>query len=78
MACLAATLDLKTEKVNAHSRVITSVDFSPDGSKIVSGSYDETIKVWGEPPVESNCRMPTCRSHGVLPSESCHADQFPH
>ena len=25
---------------------ISSVQFSPDGSKIVSGSYDQTIKVW--------------------------------
>ena len=34
------------EKTNAHSREITSVAFSPDGTKIVSGSYDQTIKVW--------------------------------
>ena len=46
MACLAATLDLKTEKTNAHSDYIRSVAFSPDGSKIVSGSDDKTIKVW--------------------------------
>jgi WD40 repeat protein len=32
--------------MNAHSQLITSVAFSPDGTKIVSGSYDETIKVW--------------------------------
>ena len=43
----AATLELKTEKANAHSSGITSVQFSPDGSKIVSaGTYDKTIKVW--------------------------------
>ena len=35
-----------SEKMNAHSQLITSVAFSPDGTKIVSGSYDETIKVW--------------------------------
>ena len=34
------------EKTNAHSDWITSVQFSPDGSKIVSGSSDQTIKVW--------------------------------
>ena len=44
---MAATLDLKTEKTNAHSDDINSVHFSPDGSKIVSGSGDKTIKVWG-------------------------------
>ena len=35
-----------SEKMNAHSHGVRSVAFSPDGSKIVSGSYDETIKVW--------------------------------
>ena len=39
-------LDLKTEKTNAHSGDIDSVAFSPDGTKIVSGSRDKTIKVW--------------------------------
>ena len=43
---LTATLELVTEKSNAHSSNITSVGFSPDGKKIVSGSYDMTIKVW--------------------------------
>ena len=35
-----------SEKTNAHSGWITSVAFSPDGTKIVSGSADQTIKVW--------------------------------
>ena len=26
--------------------LISSVAFSPDGSKIISGSYDSTIRVW--------------------------------
>ena len=34
------------EKTNAHSGIIMSVAISPDGTKIVSGSYDKTIKVW--------------------------------
>ena len=34
------------EKTDAHGSVFTSVAFSPDGTKIVSGSYDRTIKVW--------------------------------
>ena len=46
MACLADTLELLSEKTDAHSNWIMSVAFSPDGTKIVSGSYDQTIKVW--------------------------------
>ncbi len=51
LACPADALGLLSEKTNAHSNMITSVAFSPDGTKIVSGSYDKTIKVWdsGEP-----------------------------
>ena len=52
---MAATLDLKTEKTNAHSNQIRSVAFSPDGTKIVSGSDDQTIKVWGA------LRAPNCQ-----------------
>ena len=46
MACLADKLGLLSEKINAHSERIKSVAFSPDGTKIVSGSYNKTIKVW--------------------------------
>ena len=38
-----------TEKSNAHSSNITSVGFSPDGKTIVSGSWDQTLKVWELP-----------------------------
>ena len=41
-----ASLELKAEKQSAHSNGVTSVAFSPDGSTIVSGSDDKTIKVW--------------------------------
>jgi WD40 repeat protein len=42
----AASLELKVEKQSAHSGEINAVAFSPDGSTIVSGSDDQTIKVW--------------------------------
>ena len=40
------SLELKAEKQSAHSGTICSVGFSPDGTTIVSGSADKTIKVW--------------------------------
>ena len=46
MACLAVKLEQLSEKTNAHSDYVMSVAFSPDGTKIVSGSADRTIKVW--------------------------------
>jgi WD40 repeat protein len=46
LACLAGKLELLSEKTDAHNGYIRSVAFSPDGTKIVSGSEDKTIKVW--------------------------------
>jgi WD40 repeat protein len=49
---MADKLGLLSEKTKAHSGYISyiyyinSVVFSPDGTKIVSGSDDKTIKVW--------------------------------
>jgi WD40 repeat protein len=41
-----ASLELKAEKQSAHYDIVRCVAFSPDGSTIVSGSDDNTIKVW--------------------------------
>jgi WD40 repeat protein len=35
-----------SKKTDAHSHWVMSVAFSPDGTKVVSGSFDKTIKVW--------------------------------
>ena len=39
-------MELLSQKTDAHRKLIASVAFSPDGTKIVSGSWDKTIKVW--------------------------------
>ena len=40
------SLELKAEKQSAHSGSVYSVAFNNDGTKIISGSSDWTIKVW--------------------------------
>ena len=39
-------MELKAEKQGAHSDSVYSVAFSPDGTTIVSGSSEHSIKVW--------------------------------
>ena len=43
---IAMLINCVAEKTTAHSEGICSVSFSPDGTKIVSGSFYQTIKVW--------------------------------
>jgi WD40 repeat protein len=43
---MATLINCVAEKTNADSNYMRSVAFSPDGTKIVSGSNDGTIKVW--------------------------------
>jgi WD40 repeat protein len=46
LACLAGKLEMLSEKTDAHNGYVVSVAVSPDGTKMVSGSLDKTIKVW--------------------------------
>jgi WD40 repeat protein len=38
--------EFRVQSYNEQNRAVCSVAFSPDGLTIVSGSADETIKVW--------------------------------
>lgn len=44
----SSTLALVAEHASAHTDMVLSLDFSPDGMRIVSGSADLHIKLWGE------------------------------
>ena len=49
-------MELLSQKTDAHSKLTTSVEFSPDGTKIVSGSDDKTIKVWDSGALQPSIR----------------------
>jgi len=52
----AAPLELKAVRKDAHSRAVTSIDFSPDGKAIVSVSGDKVINVWDAASLELKVR----------------------
>ena len=47
LAADVSTLPLEQNRTSAHADTVHSVDISPDGTRMVSGSFDATIKLWG-------------------------------
>ncbi|MDJ0539738.1 MAG: WD40 repeat domain-containing protein, partial [Microcystis sp. M53603_WE2] len=59
---LQELLNRKSERnhLEGHDSAVTSVNFSPDGKTLVSGSDDKTIKLWN---VETGQKLHTLKGH---------------
>ena len=59
---LQELLNRKSERnrLEGHDDFVSSVNFSPDGKTLVSGSYDKTIKLWN---VETGQEIRTLKGH---------------
>ncbi|GBD51975.1 hypothetical protein D3800_02345 [Microcystis aeruginosa NIES-298] len=59
---LQELLNQKSERnrLEGHGRYVLSVNFSPDGKTLVSGSWDNTIKLWN---VETGQEIRTLKGH---------------
>ena len=68
------------EKQNAHGNVVSSVQFSPNGALIVSGSSDKTVRVWDavnfRPHVESEWEQFDKEVKAELPWEEDKVEQW--
>lgn len=50
-AALAAEDQRPVAVLHGHSNAVTCVGFTPDGTRLASGSADCTVRVWGVPPL---------------------------
>jgi hypothetical protein len=45
--------------LKGHTSLVASASFSPDGSRIVTGSFDNTAKIWGAQPLDADPAKPS-------------------
>ena len=43
--------------VSGHGSRVSSVSWSPDGTRLVTGSWDETVKIWNPATGEELCQL---------------------
>ena len=43
--------------MTGHQHGVSSVHFSPDGTRLVTGSYDKTVKIWNPATGEELCQL---------------------
>jgi len=48
---------IQSRILGSHTRIVCSVAFSPDGSKLVTGSNDRTARIWYDTRVENHDAM---------------------
>jgi WD40 repeat protein len=53
-----ATSGAEVLTLRGHTLAVTSAAFSPDGSRVVTGSYDHTAKIWDARPLDAESAKP--------------------
>ena len=61
-----STMELLIEEFMAHSPSVNSVQYSPDGSKIVTCGNDRSIKIWDGESSLPPLTQPFANCHSVL------------
>ncbi|PLZ13037.1 WD40 repeat domain-containing protein, partial [Fischerella thermalis] len=58
---------------------VSTVAISPDGKTLVSGSYDDTIKIWqvtGEPREEPQCKQKEEGTKNTSTNSTTYSDSY--